>query len=286
MNETIKRALSGIVYVVLLLSCISFSKISLALLFAFLLIIAVFEFCKIVDLNFWICLPFILLAYYFLWDKYNFPNATSTPIVSFSFWFNPRIVITLISSFISFKLIYYIFKKSKLNFKKNTNYLLLIGYIVIPLVLINYIAMGENGYNPKIILSILILIWANDTFAYLVGKNFGKNKLFPSISPKKTIEGFIGGMIFTIISGILLSKFFIQSKILYIWIIIAIIVSVFSTLGDLIESKFKRIAGIKDSGNIMPGHGGILDRLDSIIFVIPFINLYFLISYIFKYYVS
>jgi len=139
--------------------------------------------------------------------------------------------------------------------------------------------MGKNGYNPKILISILILIWANDTFAYVVGKSIGKNKLFPSVSPKKTIEGFIGGIVFTVISSALLSKFYIESNILYIWIIIAIIVSIFSTLGDLIQSKFKRVAGIKDSGKIMPGHGGILDRLDSIIFVIPFINLFYLILY-------
>jgi phosphatidate cytidylyltransferase len=123
------------------------------------------------------------------------------------------------------------------------------------------------------------LIWTNDTFAYLVGKNFGKNKLFPSVSPKKTIEGFMGGVVFTCIASVLLSKFYIESTILYIWIIIAIIVSFFSTLGDLIQSKFKRVAGVKDSGNIMPGHGGILDRLDSIIFVVPFINLFYLILY-------
>ncbi len=135
------------------------------------------------------------------------------------------------------------------------------------------------GYNPKILISIFILIWANDTFAYLVGKSLGRNKLFPSVSPKKTIEGFIGGLVFTIISSILLSKFYIEPKILYIWIVIAIIVSIFSTLGDLIQSKFKRVAGVKDSGKIMPGHGGVLDRLDSIIFVIPFINLFYLILY-------
>jgi phosphatidate cytidylyltransferase len=144
---------------------------------------------------------------------------------------------------------------------------------------VNYVAIGIKGYNPKILVTILILIWTNDTFAYVVGKNMGKTKLFPSVSPKKTIEGFAGGMIFTVISSVLLSKFFIESKILYIWIIIAIIVSIFSTLGDLIQSKFKRVAGIKDSGKIMPGHGGILDRLDSIIFVIPIINLFYLILY-------
>ena len=92
-------------------------------------------------------------------------------------------------------------------------------------------------------------------------------------------------MFFTIISSLLLSKFYTESN-LTIWIVIAVIISIFSTLGDLIQSKFKRVAGIKDSGKIMPGHGGILDRLDSIIFVIPFINLYFLILHIITYYVS
>ena len=86
-------------------------------------------------------------------------------------------------------------------------------------------------------------------------------------------------MIFTIICSLILSKYYIETKNIYIWIIIAIIVSIFSTLGDLIESKLKRVAQIKDSGNIMPGHGGILDRLDSIIFVVPFINLFYLILY-------
>jgi phosphatidate cytidylyltransferase len=114
-----------------------------------------------------------------------------------------------------------------------------------------------------------LLIWLEKTLEEL--------NYFLLVSPKKTVEGFFGGMFFTIVSGILLAKFYIGANILYIWIIIAIIVSVFSTLGDLIESKFKRVAGIKDSGKIMPGHGGILDRLDSIIFVIPFINLFYLI---------
>jgi phosphatidate cytidylyltransferase len=136
-----------------------------------------------------------------------------------------------------------LFSLQKTTFKIVTRYLLLIGYIIIPFIITNYVALGKKGYNPKILISILILIWANDTFAYLVGKNIGRNKLFPSVSPKKTIEGFIGGLVFTIISSILLSKFYIESTILYIWIIIAIIVSIFSTLGDLIQSKFKRVAG-------------------------------------------
>ncbi|WP_288984714.1 phosphatidate cytidylyltransferase [uncultured Flavobacterium sp.] len=265
MNETLKRAISGAVYIALLLGCISYSKESLAILFGVFLLIGVYEFCKIASLNLYFSLPVAALSYYFLWDK-------NQDIIS-------KTILVSLSTIISIKLLLYLFNSQKTNFNITTRYLLLIGYIIIPFIITNYVAVGKNGYNPKILISILILIWANDTFAYLVGKNFGKNKLFPSVSPKKTIEGFIGGMLFTIISSVLLSKFYIESKILYIWIVIAIIVSIFSTLGDLIQSKFKRVAGVKDSGKIMPGHGGILDRLDSIIFVIPFINLFYLILY-------
>ncbi|CAM3883695.1 phosphatidate cytidylyltransferase [Flavobacterium cucumis] len=265
MNETLKRALSGAVYIILLLGCIDHSQESLAILFSVFMIIGVYEFCKMTSLNIFFCIPLAAISYYFLW------NAHQDILL--------KTIIVALSIVISIKLLLYLFNSKKTNFKTATRYLLLIGYIIIPFITINYIAIGKSGYNPKILISILILIWANDTFAYLVGKTFGKNKLFPSVSPKKTIEGFLGGMLFTVISSVLLSKFYIESNILYIWIVIAIIVSVFSTLGDLIQSKFKRVAGIKDSGKIMPGHGGILDRLDSIIFVIPFINLFYLILY-------
>ena len=271
MNETLKRALSGAVYVVLLLGCISYSREGLAILFGAFLIIGVYEFCKMCGLNFYISIPVAAACYYFLWNKNSDLNLNTA--------------LTAIAVIISVKLLLYLFNTKKTNFQLYTRYFLLFGYVILPFILANYIAMGVKGYNPKILISIIVLIWTNDTFAYLVGKNIGKNKLFPSVSPKKTIEGFAGGMFFTIISSLLLSKFYTESN-LTIWIVIAVIISIFSTLGDLIQSKFKRVAGIKDSGKIMPGHGGILDRLDSIIFVIPFINLYFLILHIITYYVS
>jgi phosphatidate cytidylyltransferase len=113
----------------------------------------------------------------------------------------------------------------------------------------------------------------NDSFAFLTGKNFGKRKLFISVSPKKTIEGFIGGFIFALIAGYVISK--LNSDLTLInWLIIAGIVSIIGTIGDLVESKLKRQAKIKDSGTIMPGHGGILDRLDSLLFAAPFVYLY------------
>lgn len=263
MNETLKRALSGAVYIILLLSCILYSKESLAILFSILLVFGVYEFAKMTSVNFYAGIVIAGFAYY------SFHNQSYNVLINNS--------ITIFTILISIRLLYFLFQKKDTKFDIFTQYLLLIGYIIFPFILTNYVPIGINGYNSDILISIFILIWTNDTFAYLVGKNFGKNKLFPSVSPKKTIEGFIGGLVFSVIIGILLAKYFIGVKLIYFWIIIAIIVSIFSTLGDLIESKLKRVAGVKDSGTIMPGHGGILDRLDSIIFVIPFINLFYLI---------
>jgi phosphatidate cytidylyltransferase len=262
MNETLKRALSGAVYILLLLSCILYSKESFTLLFGVFLAIATFEFSKLIAVNF--IIPTVTaLALYAV-----FYNSTYSPFVDTS--------LTAVTILTSLVLVYFLFDKKAVTLTPFLKYLSLFGYIIFPFIILTKVPMGVKGYNPKILISIFILIWINDTFAYLVGKNFGKHKLLPSISPKKTIEGFIGGIVFAIIGGIVIAKYFTHAS-LFIWTIIGLIVGVFSTLGDLIESKFKRIAGVKDSGNIMPGHGGILDRLDSIIFVVPFIYLFYLI---------
>ena len=129
-------------------------------------------------------------------------------------------------------------------------------------------------------IAILCIIWSSDTFAYLSGKNFGKHKLFPSVSPKKTIEGFIGGLLGAVLVAVCFSLYSVKS--IWEWIGIALILVVFGTFGDLIESKFKRIAGVKDSGTILPGHGGFLDRLDSLIFTAPFVGLLLVIAHFLK----
>ena len=118
-----------------------------------------------------------------------------------------------------------------------------------------------------------VLIWINDSFAYLIGSNFGRQKLFESVSPKKTVEGFLGGVFFSAIGSYFIFKYTNNLEFSN-WLIISVIISVFGTIGDLIESKYKRQANVKDSGNLMPGHGGLLDRLDSAIFVAPFIYLF------------
>ncbi len=121
---------------------------------------------------------------------------------------------------------------------------------------------GET--RSVLILPMLIFIWTNDSFAYLIGRKIGKTPLAPSISPKKTIEGTLGGLVYTILVAILLKYIYVipEGNWFYVW---ALLVSVSATVGDLLESKVKRIAGVKDSGNLLPGHGGFLDRLDAML---------------------
>ncbi|MEI6694599.1 MAG: phosphatidate cytidylyltransferase [Bacteroidota bacterium] len=154
--------------------------------------------------------------------------------------------------------------------------LLGIFYVVLPLSLLNFIPniSFESGiYNKGILLGYFILIWTNDTFAYLVGVKIGKTRLFERISPKKSWEGSIGGLIFSMLAAYLLSLFFSELTGI-MWIGMAIIIVVSGTLGDLTESMFKRNLNIKDSGTILPGHGGILDRLDALFISAPFVFFY------------
>ena len=144
-------------------------------------------------------------------------------------------------------------------------------YIGVPFTLLQYIYAGadRNGASPNLILGILLLVWANDTFAYLVGSRIGRTPLLPRISPKKTWEGSIGGVICTIATGGILHLAFGEISLLH-WMSLAGIVAVFGSFGDLVESMLKRSVGVKDSGRMMPGHGGLLDRFDAFLFVVPF----------------
>ena len=280
MGETLKRAISGAVYVLLLIASILYSTESFFILFGILLIISLFEFCNLIQVDKLIPIfsgasLYILIT---LLSNYDQNKTFHIPTLD--------LILLTITLAISIKCIFFLFDNS--NDKRISNlskYLYLLGYITLPFVFITKITFGVNNYNPKIIIGLLILIWTNDTFAFIVGKSVGKHKLFERISPKKTIEGFFGGLIFAIFAGYLISSYIIKpsvqfsDKSILIWMIIAAIVGVIGTVGDLIESKFKRVAGVKDSGKIMPGHGGVLDRLDSVIFVAPFIFLFYKILY-------
>lgn len=149
-------------------------------------------------------------------------------------------------------------------------------YIVLPFSLLNFFFYPEMNYgfpSGSLLIGFFIVIWGNDTFAYLSGMAFGKHKLFERISPKKTWEGTFGGALFSIIAAIVLSLFFKELN-AFEWIGFALTIIIFGTFGDLFESLIKRTLGLKDSGNIMPGHGGILDRFDSILMAAPFAYIY------------
>ena len=126
---------------------------------------------------------------------------------------------------------------------------------------------------------LFVLIWSSDTFAYLTGKFFGKHKMAPKISPKKTWEGFAGGVVLTLVLGFFVEQYFPELR--GNWMIVGLLVSIFAPLGDLVESQLKRSFAVKDSGNIIPGHGGVLDRLDSFIICAPVVYLYFILEKLF-----
>lgn len=126
-------------------------------------------------------------------------------------------------------------------------------------------------------LGIVLLVWANDTFAYFAGSLLGKHKIAPEISPKKSWEGFAGGLVFALVTAYVLSGFYFSLNPVQ-WMVVASLVVVFGTLGDFFESWLKRQAGVKDSGSLMPGHGGFLDRFDALIFCLPFVTIYLMFS--------
>ena len=152
-------------------------------------------------------------------------------------------------------------------------------YVAVPFGLLSYFVFNQKlgaDYNPSLLITYFAIIWINDSGAYLVGSAIGKNRLFERISPKKSWEGFIGGAVFSILAAYGASIVVSQIGLIH-WIVIALITVVFGTLGDLFESLLKRSTNIKDSGNILPGHGGILDRFDSLLLSAPIVFVYLML---------
>lgn len=141
-------------------------------------------------------------------------------------------------------------------------------YVTLPMSGLNVLAFGPAGYDYRRIFALLFLVWSADTGGYIAGKNFGKHKLAPSISPGKTQEGWVGGALLTLLMGWALG-YLIPELPLAQRLVAAAVVAVFGPLGDLAESMLKRNVGVKDSGRMMPGHGGLLDRFDAFLFVVP-----------------
>jgi phosphatidate cytidylyltransferase len=146
-------------------------------------------------------------------------------------------------------------------------------YIIVPFTFFHALAYVGGGFNFHYPLAFLLMLWANDTGAYLVGRQFGKTKLFERHSPKKTWEGFIGGLLISIVAAIIIGHFFADLPWKQ-WVSVAILIACFGTLGDLVESMFKRSIHVKDSGGLLPGHGGLLDRFDGLLLAAPVVYTY------------
>ena len=272
MKEILTRAFSGLLYVTLLIVALYWQHAVIGLFFIFGLI-ALTEFKKLINLkNF---LPYVVFAVMYLgfayWELISGTTRGHDEACQ---------ILLVLTIFVQLILIKDLFSEKTIPLFESRQFIITTFYLSSSFVFLISIANYEQSFTPLLLLGSFILVWINDTFAFLVGKKFGKQKLFPSVSPKKTVEGFLGGLFFSCIASYFIAEY-TETLGFTIWLILAIIISVFGTIGDLIESKFKRQANVKDSGIIMPGHGGLFDRLDSIIFAAPFIFLFLrLVSYV------
>jgi len=277
-TKMLKRTLSGIIFISLLISSILYSPITFHLLFFVFCMMAVYEFQKMAKIKTpWIIYISAILYYVFSESTYFLIKDKSELIAFYIGKYQTSVQYFILFSFFIITL----FKKKVKNpFKFLGKIFVTYIYTILPFTIITAIPYinQNNIYDGQIILGCLILIWSTDTFAYLTGKAFGKTKLFKRISPKKTIEGSIGGVLITLFVAYILSIYFNQQS-TWAWLGLSLVVSIMGSIGDLIESMFKRAVKIKDSGNLIPGHGGILDRFDSLIFASPFIYYYLHLMY-------
>jgi phosphatidate cytidylyltransferase len=161
--------------------------------------------------------------------------------------------------------------------------LMSLGYVVAPLALLNFFFVplsAEGGHYYGFLLGFFVTLWSYDSFAYLTGVLIGRHRLFARISPKKSWEGAIGGFVFGLLAAWILSTFFPEFD-LYTWMIAAVVIMIFGTFGDLSESMIKRSLNIKDSGSILPGHGGLLDRFDAALLAAPAVFVFIQLKYFF-----
>ena len=262
MNNILVRSLSGGVYVALLILAVLFYNQLAFIVFGIILGIGLFEYQKLAAELGYVLHPKMyiglgLLAYFlFGYAAMNYG--------SILLWG------TLPLLFLGIMI------QALFSEEKNSLLSALIGisgyiWILLPLVLIHFLySANQKGeildYWP--VLGMMILTWTSDTFAYLTGRFIGKTKLFERISPKKTWEGVAGGVVFSLVASYII--FLVDdNREWYFWIVLGLIVPLFGVLGDLFESLIKRTAGVKDSGDLIPGHGGILDRIDAMLFTIP-----------------
>ena len=266
-NNFIQRAVTGVLFVIVLVGCILYSPLSFGILFTIISVLSVHEFAQLVSKSSEVSINKTITA---LGGAYLF-------LALMSFCTQQSVGARVFLPYLGlllYMMITELYLKKK-NPTGNWAYSMLSQlYVALPFALLNVLAFqnspetGSVTYNPILPLSIFVFIWLSDTGAYCGGSLIGKHRLFERISPKKSWEGSIGGGIFSIASSLGFAHFFPFMP-GWQWVGLAIVVVIFGTWGDLTESLMKRQLGIKDSGNILPGHGGMLDRFDSALMAIP-----------------
>ena len=266
-NNFIQRAVTGVLFVIVLVGCILYSPLSFGILFTIISVLSVHEFAQLVSKSSEVSINKTITA---LGGAYLF-------LALMSFCTQQSVGARVFLPYLGlllYMMITELYLKKK-NPTGNWAYSMLSQlYVALPFALLNVLAFqnspetGSVTYNPILPLSIFVFIWLSDTGAYCVGSLIGKHRLFERMSPKKSWEGSIGGGIFSIASSLGFAHFFPFMP-GWQWVGLAIVVVIFGTWGDLTESLMKRQLGIKDSGNILPGHGGMLDRFDSALMAIP-----------------
>lgn len=265
-NNFIQRAITGAIFIAVLIGGIVSGPIPFTILFSLISALTIYEFGTIIGKSGEVQInkSITILAGIFLFIGFGYLGVApgkNEILIPYLF-----LIIYLFVSEL------YLKKKNPVH---NWAYAMMSQiYIALPFALLNVLAYHTSSdgsiseYNPILPLSIFIFNWVNDTGAYCTGMLFGKHRLFERISPKKSWEGLIGGGVFSIIAAIAMAHFFPFMS-TATWIGLGLTVVIFGTWGDLTESLLKRTLGIKDSGNILPGHGGMLDRFDSTILAVP-----------------
>ncbi len=271
------RIITGISFGSILIGGTLFSEYILCGIGLFVMFVGLYEFNKIQHkLSIKPNIPFMVIANLLVFGACIYFQISEIALgISKNdvFWFSVLMLSSVCILFIA-----ELFRASEKPIENIATSLLSLFYIGIPCGLLVTISIGNEGdYLPWNVLYLFFFIWASDTGAYFTGRALGRHKLFERISPNKTIEGFVGGLITSALVGIA-AHHFLGGISLVSWMCIGAFVSITSTLGDLFESMLKRQSDIKDSGNILPGHGGILDRFDSTLISAP---IYWILLHVF-----
>lgn len=271
MKKFLTRTATGAAFVAVLIGSILYGKASFGALFMLVTLLAVSEFCKLTksykQTTFSIWLAVLGGGYLFIATFMVFLGVANAPLTLYTPYF----------AIVAYAFIKQLFDTESKPLDNYAYFVLSQVYVALPFALLNILATAgaEPGtvYNWLMPLSIFIFIWCNDTGAFCVGCTIGRHKMFERISPKKTWEGFVGGAVVAVAAGVAMSRFFDVMNV-WEWAGMALTVVASGTLGDLVESSMKREMQIKDSGNILPGHGGMLDRFDSTLLAVPCVIIY------------